>query len=459
VGKNKKTYTPAPTIPPELTERYQVVLDVIAGKISVSDGARKLGLARNHFQTILHEGETAILAAIAPKKGGRPRKPEREAELEKELEQLRKENARLKDRVETTDRMLQLAGGLLKGTIRPTGRDPAAKARKDRAGESDDDHIRKLEAARVMRRLGLSRFLAASALGCGASTLARWEARERRGVAIARRRGPVPCAPEDAFHAPSAAALVRLSRGLLGAETIARSIGGISRRCVAAIKKATLAEIERERRAKATRVTISMPGIVRGFDAMELSTGYLLAAGDACVPYRTFASRVERYAADEVARALDEDFAKHGAPLVARLDRAKQHDAPEVRSVLDRWKVLTLHGPPRHPQYYAQLERQNREHRAWLNVCEDEFEQMLEVANRLWKRRILAWKSAEEVWLQRPQITEDRDALREEVRERAARIRHELEARGESAAQAERFAIEAALEKRGYLRRKIGGWC
>ena len=53
----------------------------------------------------------------------------------------------------------------------------------------------------------------------------------------------------------------------------------------------------------------------------------------------------------------------------------------------------------------------------------------------------------------------DRRALRQEVTDRAARIRQQLDVRGAPADLAERFAIEAALTQRGFLRREAGGWC
>lgn len=43
---------------------------------------------------------------------------------------------------------------------------------------------------------------------------------------------------------------------------------------------------------------------------------------------------------------------------------------PEVDRLLQRYQVLALHGPPRHPYYYGQLERQNREHRAWESTLD-----------------------------------------------------------------------------------------
>jgi len=54
----KKTpkYTPAPEVPSELQDRYQAVLEVLSGQTTVSEAARRLGMPRNHFQTIMHRG-------------------------------------------------------------------------------------------------------------------------------------------------------------------------------------------------------------------------------------------------------------------------------------------------------------------------------------------------------------------------------------------------------------------
>ena len=109
------------------------------------------------------------------------------------------------------------------------------------------------------------------------------------------------------------------------------------------------------------------------------------------------------------------------------------------------------------------MERQNREHRAWLEalgiVSPDELadaaERMLPVLNEAWPRRSLGWKTATEVWTARQPVDVDRDALRDEVNERAARLRREQNLRDD---QAQRFAIEAALTQRQLLKRTAGGW-
>ncbi len=153
--------------------------------------------------------------------------------------------------------------------------------------------------------------------------------------------------------------------------------------------------------------------------------------------------------------------------MILRLDRATAHTAPAVREVLDAHAVLLLHGPPHYPCFYGQLERQNREHRAWfeyaLPMCRARLEaclqQMLQAVNSLWRRRTLGWQTAWDVWKARPKLNVDRAALREEVHERAMRIAPKLLHRGQPADLAERLAITHTLERMGYLRQQTGGWC
>ena len=136
-----------------------------------------------------------------------------------------------------------------------------------------------------------------------------------------------------------------------------------------------------------------------------------------------------------------------------------------MRALLTAAGVLLLHGPPRHPGYDGQLERQNRDHRAWLagNDEDEELEArcaaMREAMNRGWRRAALGWRTPQELWQARPVLTDDRAALREEVRAYAAQVRSQGHVRGMPADFPERLAIEQALTRRGYLRRERGGWC
>ena len=84
---------------------------------------------------------------------------------------------------------------------------------------------------------------------------------------------------------------------------------------------------------------------------------------------------------------------------------------------------------------------------------------MIDCLNRLWPRGSLGWATAADAWSARPPLVVDRQALREEVTDRAARIARTLDVRGQPADLAERLAIEQTLARMGYLRQEIGGWC
>jgi hypothetical protein len=303
--------------------------------------------------------------------------------------------------------------------------------------------------------------------GVHPSTVRRWKRRAKCPAAVAASR----CVPAPRGACEQAADIVRRLKGQVGAESLRRSVPGLSRRQAARMKVETLTQMERGRKRDLVRVKVAMPGIVRGLDGMQVRSAsgpvHALVCADAAVPYRT-AVKVERhYDADFVMRTIAMDIEAHGAPLVYRLDRARAHDAPEVRRLLEEHAVLVLHGPPHCPRFYGQLERQNREHRAWIDdmelLCPEEIEERLRTAiqdlNGLWRRRTLGWSTASEVWTGRAKPTVDRLALRDEVNERAARIGRRLQLRGKPADLAQRLAIEQALETRGYLRQTIGGWC
>jgi transposase InsO family protein len=260
--------------------------------------------------------------------------------------------------------------------------------------------------------------------------------------------------------------LARELHGLIGADALAHCIGGLSRRAARTIKMEVCTLLERERKHHSQHVVVTAPGVVRGFDAMQIRPGiHWLVAADGAVPYRTALQSVPRYDGRAVAAFLEADLRRSGEPLVLRLDRAKQHQTSEVRDVLERHGVLVLHGPPCQPGYYGQLERQNREHRAWLRTSthrpklSDTHEAMLSAFNARWPRRTLGWKTAEELWNARPPIRVDRAAFRKDVSRRAERIRRKLDMKGKPKDLAERLAIEQALEARGLLRRKKGRGC
>lgn len=258
--------------------------------------------------------------------------------------------------------------------------------------------------------------------------------------------------------------IVRATHGLVGAQSLSKRCG-LPRRAAAVIKKRELREMELERKARCGTVWVAAPGIVRGFDAMHVAStegkAYWLVAADGSIPYRTSISTVRVYDADHVIAALTTDFELHGPPLVLRLDRIACQRTADVYELLARYQVLPLHGPPRHPYYYGQLERQNREHRAWqraLNaVSHDELsdaaQAMRTALNALWARPTLTWCTAEEAWLGRPTVDVNRTGLRTEVERCTTR----LASSGLDWLAAQRLATETALVNRGLLTINSGG--
>jgi transposase len=473
MSTRKPSYTPAPAVPPELMPRLVAILEVLAGAKSVSEAARTLGVSRNHFQSILHRGVRGLVDAITVKAGGRPRHPQQLTSLQAQLIRLERENKRLSKRVESTDRLLQVAGQLLHGRLRPAGRQRRTRKSRggigDRAEEPEPARKRReiLAAVTELRRMGLNATQAAAIAGVDPATLRRWHARADRPPVVAPRaqRMIPPIAVTEAQD------LIRRLHGLIGADALRHSVAGLSRRAAAYVKTCTLRALERERKSSLARVTVSQPGVLRGLDAMHLNTAeghyFALISADGSVPYRTALTSGPSYDASLVERALRHDFERNGAPLILRLDRAKAHDTPGVEAILRESAVLALHGPPYYPCFYGQLERQNREHRAWLvplgklprrdiDYC---LEEMIEALNELWRRRSLGWKTAAQCWNARAPLSIDRQAFREEVQQRASRIARRIAERREPEDLAERLAIEQTLKCLGYLRQEIGGWC
>jgi transposase-like protein len=108
-----KSYTAMPAVPPEMVERYRIVMEVLSGALTMSEGARQAGLSRNHFQTLVHRATAGIVEGLSPKEAGRPPMPQAERRLQLETLRLKKENERLLQRAHVSDRLLGVATSLL----------------------------------------------------------------------------------------------------------------------------------------------------------------------------------------------------------------------------------------------------------------------------------------------------------------------------------------------------------
>lgn len=453
------TYTPAPQLPtdPDLRRRFEEIVAVLTQQQTVAGAARSLDLSRNHFQTIFHRVLSSMIDAMTPKPAGRPAKPAREAELEAENARLREENAALRTRTEAIERVMTVVGSIASGRTRLPRSQPRSRAKKTSSEDPEPARAR-AEAVKTMREQGATIGLCSSVLGISPSTIRRCQRAQPRTPAAKPTRDPIAC--------QRVRSIVRRTHGLVGAQNLGR-MTGLPRRVCAALKKHELRELEAERKARCASVSVAAAGIIRGFDAMHVACNegkaYWLVAADAAVPYRTSIATVRVYDAEHVIAALVANFEEHGPPLVLRLDRIACQRTPEVYATLDRYQVLPLHGPPRHPYYYGQLERQNREHRAWyallgqvsyaeLAKCSESMRMSL---NALWPRRTLDGWTAEQAWQARRRIEVDRRELITEVRRRTSGL---LTA-GLELLNAQRTAIESALTSRGLLTINQGGWC
>lgn len=451
------SYTPAPEPPtdPDLRRRYDMVLAVIRDEQTMTGAAHSLDLSRNHFQTLFHRALLAMIDSITPKPAGRPAKPEREAALEAENTRLKAQLATLEEKLATMDRLLDIVGGIASGREALTKRVRKTPAKKDEDPEPPTQSV-----VTAVCELPVSAPIRARALGVSTSTLRRRRQPHRR-ERTQRARTPDPA------RASVVRSIVRATHGLTGADSLARSTG-VTRRQAARIKRDELVEMEHERKARCASVRITQPGIVRGFDAMHMSCEdgryFWLVAADGAVPYRTSIATVNTYDWESVIRVLTADFEEHGPPLVARLDRAACQRTPDVLALFQRYEVLPLHGPPRHPQYYGQLERQNREHRAWLShvgcltrsALPGLAAQMRTALNTLWARPTLDWCTAEQAWRARSTINVDRAQLRRDVERATARL---MDTTGLDLLAAQRRATESALIEKGLLTIKLGGQC
>jgi hypothetical protein len=460
------TYENQPEVPPGLKQRFDVIRAVIGERMTISDAAKQLDIARVNMQTLVHRAEAAIIEALQPRPTGPTPLPETEKKLEARVEQLEKQNEKLHKQLMAADDMMMAAGEIirsLRGLPPESSRTSSSRSKRSpKKPSSSDDEPEPEPPTQAILQAGLQRLRtsrhdaprAARLLGVGVKTLRRWLARLLDGAPLARRRGGTRRHGPPASEQRVRDTVISL-HGLVGAESLARSVDGVSRRRAAELKHEALTELERVRKAECARVEITEPGVVRGFDAMHLLSGFALNAADACVPYRTSCAHVGTYDAEHVAALLRADFQAHGAPLVLRDDCARCHTAPAVLSVLDEFGVALLQSPPYYPQYNGQHERQNREHRAWLAWCErtsddmqTELDRMKSALNERWLRRTLGWKSAAAVWQTRRSFDDERDSFLDDVDERAARLREQaLDQR-----LAMRLAIEQALTQKGYLR-------
>ena len=125
-------YTTQPKMPPDIAALYEAILQALTGTLTPTEAAEKLNLSTVQCHNLLNRAAAGVLEALLPKKPGRKAMPQVERRLREENERLRKENLRLQERVDTIDRLMTVAGGILRGQVR-------AVRRKKKPGEGGGD--------------------------------------------------------------------------------------------------------------------------------------------------------------------------------------------------------------------------------------------------------------------------------------------------------------------------------
>lgn len=442
-------------------ERIATVLEALQGRITPAEGARRLGLSRQHFSDLMKRTQESLVEGALPRASGRPARSEEEKRLKRELERTQRELQNVKKREQTKDRALSMMREVLYDQVKSARKKPSSR-RGGPAKDGDEDDLM----ARLVKRLkdeGHRVCDIAASMGVSVSTVYRRLRRLVQGLPAVQRRGPGPSGPPSEKTVRQVNALVDESHGMMGAEALRHGVDGVSRRQASAIKKERMIHNERERRRKCTRIRMAHPGVVRGFDQKHLvmREGKMLAliSSDAAIPYRTGVHVTAHYDEASVYEAIQNDIESNGPPLVLRMDNHKSHKTSKVVELLEEHEVLPLFGPPRYPQYYGQTEWMNGEHDRWLGFLEplqggdvlSVLRKMVHVLNCTWRRRTLGWQTAWEVWDRRPELDIDRGELKQQVTDLSSRIRRRIPERKDADQLSWRLAVEQALQKRGLL--------
>jgi transposase InsO family protein len=184
---------------------------------------------------------------------------------------------------------------------------------------------------------------------------------------------------------------------------------------------------------------------------------------------------LERATGRAVFSALLPLFAKHGAPLVIKIDNAKAFEVPELQALIEAQNILYLKSPPYAPWYNGAVESGIGTLKAYTHIAAaradhpehwtcDDLEAGLRRANRYGRPFGLDGPSSDETWERRERITAaERDGFRIQVLERwASLVAAQQDQQGPLTkpilARAVRDAIQWVLVAEGYLeirRRRI----
>src|SRR4051812_48899176 len=172
---------PKPSL--EVAERFETTLQAATGQITVTEGAERLKMPRNHFQMLMHRGLRGFLENVSPQPiGRRPLKSEREKELEARVESLEREIKGMEEQSLMIRRVMGMAADMTREQAQAWKRRAARrqKAKGNDPEEPGGDPTEVLaQQERRMSELGIRADIAAAAVGRRASPVRRWKHRRK----------------------------------------------------------------------------------------------------------------------------------------------------------------------------------------------------------------------------------------------------------------------------------------
>jgi len=336
--------------------RQRVILEVLTGRLTVTQAAQELGVSRKTFYEWQHRALAGMRAALRDRPGGRPPVPvdPQQEQLQAQVTQLSRERAILEGRLRIQEAIREALTEL-----------PEAKKRCERMIAVVDQ---------VKRTWPVSYPAICRELAVPRSSLLRWQHRQRSGAELIRRPGPPKVQPLNLNALQDEVrALAHGRQRTHGTGTLyLRHSAEISRRDLQALVVATRRELQQEQAALARRVEWLVPGLVWSMDDMQRpwldpdplrgrDVGHLHAVMDLASRY-TLRSLGAAELADgaRVAASLQGLIAQYGPPLFLKMDGGSNFHHQAVRQLLAARGIIPLVSPPHYPPYNGGIERQHQ---------------------------------------------------------------------------------------------------
>lgn len=188
------------------------------------------------------------------------------------------------------------------------------------------------------------------------STVLRWKARAKAGLAVLEKAGPKKKPGLDA------AALQQQIQELPSGPRRTHGTGLLYERWSQFISRRDFQErVEQERQSKLDdmkRITWLRPGVAWSMDTTEYGESKITPLRDLASKYQIPVPLLrDKEEGEQIARYLDRTFRTEGAPLFMKRDLGSPLNCLAVDSVLERFMVLPLNSPPGYPRYNGSAER------------------------------------------------------------------------------------------------------